>query len=161
MNNINIQLELLLEVLGKKISLMEEIKTLTEDQKRLLENESFDFDTFNKLMNHKQIGIDKIIDLDEGFQITFSNIRSSIEAQPKLYKTKIEQMKEYIKRIGELGITITVQEERNKTKFAEKSIQEKNKVKEFRVNKKNVANYYANINRQQGSDQAHFFDSKK
>ncbi|PKM52714.1 MAG: hypothetical protein CVV02_00845 [Firmicutes bacterium HGW-Firmicutes-7] len=161
MNNINTQLDLLINVTLKKSLYLKDILAYTKEQTDLLEQEEFDLNAFNRFMEKKEVLINQVVEIDDGFQSIYRKVRSVIEAHPELYKEKIQALKQSIITIGDLSVTITVQEERNKMSFMSKSREEKSKVKEFRQSKKTVANYYSNMNKQNNSNTPHFFDSKK
>lgn len=161
MNNVNTQLDLLMDVLQQKVQSLQGILTCTTNQTALLERGEFDFDAFDNLMKEKEVLIDKVIDMDEGFQAIYNKVKGIIEMQPTLYKEKIQTMKQFIIKIGDLSVAITVQEGRNKNQMDLKAKTDKNKGKDFSHNKKIVANYYSNMNKQRLVEQARSFDSKK
>lgn len=161
MSNVNIQVDILIESLEKKSKALEEILNLTNEQTELMEKEGFDFDAFNKIMDEKEIRINKVNELDEGFKNIYEKARLHLEGNKELFKDKISIMKQKIVEIGDLSVAITVQEERNKLQFMNKAKEEKAKVKEFRKSKQTAVNYYSNMNKQKSTEQSHFFDSKK
>lgn len=161
MSNVTTQLDILIDALTKKINYLEDILSYTNEQSVLLDREELDLKAFNNIMNNKQIWIDKIVEIDDGFQEMFDNIKGYLNNNPELYKNQIKLMKEYILKIGEMGVEIRVLESKNKTKFQLITNGKKSKVKEYRNNKNVVSNYHSNINNQNNATQSHFFDSKK
>lgn len=161
MYNVKINLQILIESLVKKIGYMQEINQYTKEQERLLKEEEVNYKQFNNIMQNKQVRIDKIVELDDGFEPAYERVRGALNTQPKLYKEEISKMKELIKEISDLGVEIQVLERRNKMQFDTKTISSKNKVKTYRRNKTAVTNYYDSIKKQNKDDNSYFFDSKK
>jgi Tfp pilus assembly protein PilW len=161
MSGVNVQLNILIDVLNKKVLLLQELFELTKAQGGLLNEEDFRVEVFNELMNQKQERIDQVMNIDDGFKLTYEKIRFQIEGNKELYKEEIQQMKDLIVAVGDLGVAITVQEEKNKNLFSLKSNTEKSKIKDFRKSKQTVANYYNSMNNQKNAERSYFFDSKK
>lgn len=159
MNNVNTQLNLLNDILRKKLRCLRNILAYTSDQSNLLEKD--DLDAFNNLMQPKEDLIMKVSEIDDGFQTIYGNVRGIIDLQPELYKEKIEEMKQAIMEIGDIGIAITVQEGRNKNLIELKVKADKNVAKDFTHSKKTVTNYYANVNKQKNANHLPTIDFKK
>lgn len=154
-------MELLVDTLNKKKQLLTEILKYTNDQKGLLAVEDFDLRGFKNIMSNKQVRIDLLNQLDDGFQATFERVRHVLSQHPDIYRDAIASMKTLIKEVNDLGIAIQVQEERNKRNFEAKSTGMKSEVKSFRAHKSAMKKYQSSYNNQQKADAPHFFDSKK
>lgn len=161
MSEINTEIEILIEVLENKKKLLGELLVQTKKQEELLNDKEFNIDTFNETIEIKEKAINKIISIDEGFQMTFKNIEIHLKGHKANYKDKIEYMKKLIKEIGEKSVEILVLEEKNKIQFTLISNGEKSKMKDFRKSKQTVANYYSSMNNQKNVERSYFFDSKK
>ena len=161
MNEVGIQVNLLLDTLNRKRQLLREIKKYTEDQKVLLSKEDFDMKAFKNVMKNKQVRIDLLAKLDDGFQSTFERVKNVLISQPTIYKDEILEMKNLIKEVSDLGIDVQVQEERNKINFEVKSKGVKSEVKSFRSHKTAMKKYQNSYNSQNKADAPKFFDSKK
>ncbi|PKM94941.1 MAG: hypothetical protein CVU84_08435 [Firmicutes bacterium HGW-Firmicutes-1] len=161
MNNINTQLDLLINIIYKKTLYLQDILAYTKHQSSILEKDELDLEAFHVLVEKKDGFINKAIEIDEGFQAIYVNVRGIIEAHPELYKEKLQTLKQSIVEIGDLGIAITVQESRNKNQFDNIAKMEKSKVKEYSKSKLEVTNYYSSMKKQNNSGTSHFFDSKK
>lgn len=161
MSQIQTNLSILIDALKLKKHYLIEIKEYSEHQAKVLAADEFDEDMFKNIMDNKQIRIDRIVEIDDGFPVSYERVRNALAAQPTLYKEQVNQMQLLIKEIGTLAIEIQVIEQRNKNRFDQVSQNSKTKVKEFRTNKKAATNYYNSLNKQTNSDGSHFFDSKK
>ncbi len=161
MAGINTELDILVEVMEKKEKLLKELLSDTKKQESLLNEEALDMEAFDEIISNKQEKIDQVNTLDDGFKMTYEKIHLQLGADKDLYKDYITAMKEKIVVIGELGVEIMVQEEKNKVKFLIAAKNEKNKMKDFRKSKQTVANYYSNMNNQKNPERSYFFDKKK
>lgn len=161
MSDMVIQMDLMIESLKKKKRLLEEIDGYTKKQADLLSQADLDLKSFNNIMKNKQVRIDKLIQLDEGFAALYERIKTTLKNQPEIYKEAVLTMQQLIKDTTDLGVKIQVQEERNKVNFEQKSKGYKGEVKAFRNHKNAMAKYQKSYNTQQKADDPHFFDSKK
>lgn len=157
MSDVQLQIEILVESLENKRRILEEILVYTKEQAVLLSKETLDLRSFNNIMKNKQIRIEKLLQIDEGFEQLFQRVRGPLNSQSELYKDLILKMKELIKFTTDLGVSIQVQEERNKQQFNRKSSATKSEAKTLRSHK-SVMNKY---NNQKQVGKPHFFDSKK
>jgi len=161
MNEVRVQVDLLVDTLTKKKQLLTEIRKYTVDQKALLAIEDFDLRAFNNIMSNKQVRIDMLAKLDDGFEVAFERVRNVLSTQPDIYREAILSMKSLIKEVSDLGIDIQVQEERNRINFESKSKGLKSEVKSFRTHKSAMKKYQNTYNSQKKAGEPHFFDSKK
>ncbi len=161
MSDIIVQIDLMVESLTKKKQLLSEILNYTKDQTALLAKEELDLRSFNNIMKNKQVRIEKLLQIDQGFESIYERIKVPISSQPEIYKDAILKMKQLIKETADMGIDVQVQEQRNKVQFDSKSQNVKGEVKAFRNHKSAMNTYQNNYNKQQKADQPHFFDSKK
>lgn len=161
MGNVMETLEVMIISLDKKREALLEIFLYTKEQERLLKMEEFDMDGFNNIIKNKQVYIDQINEMDDGFEATFERIKPNIVHSPSLYQDDVNKMKELIKEIGELSISIQVQEERNQQKFNKIGERMRQEVKNYRKSKKTVTNYYNTVNNPTNKDINNLFDSSK
>ncbi len=161
MGEINTQVMLLVDTLKKKKQILEELKKYTDTQKELLLKEDLDTKAFNNIMRNKQVRIDLLNKIDDGFQVTFERVKNILTTQPDIYKDAIVSMKGLIKEVSDLGVEIQVQEERNRLNFEAKSSKSKAEVKKFRNHRTVMKKYRNTYLHQNKVDGPHFFDSKK
>ena len=161
MSEVSINVTLLLDTLKKKEQLLSEIEKYTMEQAKLLAQPELDLRAFNNLMSNKQVRIELLNKIDDGFKVTFDRVKHVLTAQPDLYREAIIEMKRLIQVVNDLGINIRVQEQRNKQNFEAKSKNVKGEVKTYRNHKAAVAKYQNNYAKMKKADEPHFFDSKK
>ena len=161
MSDVFTNLQLLIDALKKKEKNLSELLELTKEQEKLLKEEEFNFQGFENIMRNKQIRIDEVVRMDEGFQPTYERVRSRLQQHSELYKDQIRELQEGIRKVGELGIQVQTLEAKNQAVFMNLSNRLKQDVKGFRTSKKAVTNYYSTYNKQQEAGRDQFFDSKK
>lgn len=161
MSDVRIQVDLLIETLRKKKKLLEEIHTYTEEQRQVLNKDSFNPQEFQNIMTNKQVRIDLLSGLDDGFEATFERVKSTLSHQPVIYNEEIRQMQALIQEVNDIGIEIQVQEERNRRNFEAKIGGVRSEAKSFRSHKTAMKQYRTTYNQKQKPEGPHFFDSKK
>ncbi len=160
-SNVITTLELLVDGLKSKEQNLQDVLRYTKEQSSMLTPQSMDIKTFNNIIRNKQIRINQIQSVDDGFQQECERIQLTVEKNPELYRDYIEQMKAYIKSISDLGVEISVIEHRNNDAFKKVMANMKEDVRSFRTNKKAAVNYYSTYQKQQKTMHNGFFDSKK
>lgn len=107
-------LAVLEESLVKKIEVLGKIRNATFAQKELLEAKTFDLERFDSYVDEKDALIKELDKLDEGFDTLYKRVSSELEGNKDAYKEEIGRLKELIKQITELSMSIEAQESRNR-----------------------------------------------
>lgn len=160
MAEINTTLQLLLDSLEKKKRLMLDVQKLTQEQADALAKDSFDLNTFNNSVSNKQVIIEVINELDEGFGPTFDRIKPVLTGHPELYAIKIKQLQDLIRQISDLAMEIQALEKKNHQQFRTKIKTMKAEVRGFRSGKKVADQYKSQATGQLSDTTQGFFDSK-
>lgn len=108
-------INILVESLQKKVKYLEELKNMSFSQSEYLQGEDPDFERFTEIVNEKDMIIDELDKLDEGFDATYAQIKDELIANKDQYKTQISTLQELIRKVTDLGVEIQAQEARNKT----------------------------------------------
>ena len=156
MNN---SLNVLSESLDMKLDVLSKIKEYTERQKAVFEEEAPDIDEFDKLVDEKDVLVDKLISLDDGFEQLFQEVSAELKVNKDKYSSQIKQMQDKIGRITELSASIQAQESRNKKAIEEYFSRERQGIKQNRVSSKAAYDYYRNMSGM-NIQQPGFLDSK-
>ena len=117
MENIENYLQIMIDSLEKKEVLLDRILEKNRRQYECVKNKSYDdvdWDAFNLLVTEKDIAINRIIEIDEGFEETYNIIKNEVIANKAKYRDKVEVLKELIGRLTDKGVTIQADEERNR-----------------------------------------------
>ncbi len=160
MEDVLLTLEILIKSLEQKKSLLMDIKDYTKRQSQLLLQEELDYDTFNNIIENKQVRIDNILTLDDGFIPTYKRISDTIKENKGLYKEEISKMKKLIVEINDVQVAISMGEERNKKMFSDKIATIKGGAKAYR-NHNDAYKKYQGVEQGAINDESSLFDSKK
>lgn len=147
------------ESLEKKLKIMEETYSLCKLQSDVLESETVDFDRFDQLVDEKDICIDKISKLDEGFELVYQRVQDELLNNKDAYSLEIKRMQELITKITDYGTKIMALEERNKKKVTSALNNERLSIREGRRSVNVAMNYYKGMTGM-GIPESRFMDKK-
>ena len=160
MKNEIIYTQILIETLKKKKTALEHIKEITGRQTGLLAEEKLDVAAFDTLIEEKNVYIETIQELDEGFQMTFDRVREELNANQATFRQEIEQMQDLIKAVMSLSMEIETAEQRNKLAFEQSVSRARNSIRDRRVSSQSVTKYYQNAMGSTGAGSI-YLDKKK
>ena len=153
-------LEMLAASLEKKEQVLEAMLELTGQQEQILAEEELDMEAFDKLLQKKQSYVERLEKLDQGFDQIYQRVREKIQKHPGKYRDRIQEMQGRIGQLTELGVSLEVQERRNKERFEFLVSASRSKIRNYKVSNQAAAQYYKNMaNRFQGD--SYFVDKKK
>ena len=153
-------LELMKDSLVKKEKILMNILELTKEQEKLLNSENFDDEAFDKIITEKSILIEKINNLDEGFELTYKRIEDKIKSEPLRYRESIEKLQGIIRTLVDKGVEVETLERRNQIKFNMNISKSKDKTRNYNLNSNAVTKYYSNMSGNIGEG-TYFVDKKK
>lgn len=153
-------MNVLADSLQRKYSILQSILELTKKQEVLLKEETFDETEFLKTISDKQVFINKMEELDNGFEAIYTRVKSELETNREQYQDEIKKMQQLITQVTELGIDIEALEKRNKVQMDKVLINRKQKIKDLRMNNTVANSYYRNMANHQ-YNQSYFLDRKK
>ena len=130
--------QMMRESLEKKIRILEEIRLLNREQNQILQDDNATPDQFDENIDKKQVLIDQLTGLDNGFQQMYNRVREALNSNRALYADEIRKMQMYIREITDLSATIQAQEKRNKQLAEVKFSNIKSKAKEVRKSQQAV-----------------------
>lgn len=138
--------QMMRESLEKKIRILEEIRLLNREQNQILQDDNATPDQFDENIDKKQVLIDQLTGLDNGFQQMYNRVREALNSNRALYADEIRKMQMYIREITDLSATIQAQEKRNKQLAEVKFSNIKSKAKEVRKSQQAVKFLVAQLN---------------
>ncbi len=86
MDNINTYISVLHGSLRKKLELIKEILGLTKEQNRVLSKEEVDIDSFDRIVSQKELKINEVLSIDNGFQSLYDKISAAVKENPGQYR---------------------------------------------------------------------------
>lgn len=108
-------LDMMEDSLRKKIEIMKQIEVQNGIQKEALETIGGpDEDAFDKSVNIKGELIDKLTELNDGFDSLYEKVGKELDGKKDKYRSQIQRMQDLIRDITDLSNTLEVQESRNK-----------------------------------------------
>ncbi len=138
-------IQIMIESLTKKSELLDKLIRKNEAQHDCVagkEYDEIDWDAFNLLVAEKQLAIDRIVKMDEGFQSLYDRVKEQLNEDKSKYADKIKEIQKLIETVTGQGVKISTGEERNR-KLIEKVLGSKKKEIRQMRNSLKVANSYA------------------
>ena len=120
-----------------------------------------DVETFQNIIDQKGEEIEKLNQMDEGFDTLFRHVEKEITANRMTYKKQILQMQNLINEVSELGIQIQALEHQNSGHFKIYLANQKQSVKKFHTNNRTAASYYQNMANAHKPGNSYFFNETK
>ncbi|TCK93395.1 FlgN protein [Natranaerovirga hydrolytica] len=160
MNDITNYIDMLIESLKQKKDVLIQIKEQNQRQSEITKKEVFKLEEFDNTIKAKDKLIKKISVLDDGFNTIYERIRVELLGNKLKYKNKIEELKKLVSEVAELGISIQVQEEKNRQSITQSFKDKKKEIKKFKNSKASATTYYKNMNNV-SKEQSFFLDKKK
>ena len=149
----------MVESLSKKINILEQLLSYTKEQEALLEEEEWNMEEFQQLLDKKGELIDVLNTMDEGFEQVYERMEEEINGNKEKYTTEILLMQQRIKMITDVSIKLQELEYKNKEKIEAEFSKKRNEIKNFRQSKDSVNKYYRTMSKTQIVDSA-FLDKK-
>ena len=138
-------LEILTDSLKKKSTVLDEIMQYNSDQENLLRQESISLEELDANMELKDGLIQKLVQLDDGFETLYERIKEQLLTQKDQYKAQIGQMQELISQITEKSVSIQAQEARNKGMIENYFARERGQLRQSRQVSKAAYGYYKSM----------------
>ncbi|MCX4350776.1 MAG: flagellar export chaperone FlgN [Lachnospiraceae bacterium] len=138
-------LEILEESLKKKIVVLDEIEDYTTKQESLLRQENVSMEELDANMEQKDELIQKLTDLDEGFETLYERVKEQLSANRDAYKDQIKRLQALITKVTEKSVSVQAKESRNKKLVEDYFTRKKSEIRQGRQASKTVLNYYKSM----------------
>ena len=153
-------LDILEESLCKKLTVLDEIVEYNIAQERLLKQDKVSLDDLDENMNQKDILVQKVTELDEGFESLFDRVREQLQADKELYSEQIRRLQVLIAQVTEKSVSVQAQEARNKKLIEDYFTAEKNQLRQGKKASKAAYGYYKSMSNSNAVP-PQFVDQKK
>lgn len=153
-------IQLLIDSLGKKHEVLNELMQLTTRQQSMIGSEGFDEDEFLATISLKEEALKSLSELDRGFELIYDRIREELKNNSKEYTVQIASLKDLVTEVTDLSVKLQALEKRNRSKLEGQLANKRKAIKNARLSNETVTNYYKTVSGNQ-SNQAHFYDKKK
>ncbi len=152
-------IQILIDTLEKKFNILDEILQITTRQQNLIDEKNFDEDEFMNTISLKEKLINNLSELDHGFELVYEHVREELKENSDIYKSEITSLKELVRKITDLSISLQALEKRNKTNLEAVLSKKRKEIGKARLSNETVANYYKTMTGLQSSN-AYFYDKK-
>lgn len=156
--------QILLESLKRKETLLDKIIQKNISQANCVQDkeyEDIDWDAFNLLVTEKEILIDRINVMDEGFQSVYDKVKVQLEEDKLKYADQIREMQEIIKRLTDKGVEIRAGEERNRKMIEAVMTGRKKVIRQTRNSLKVADSYHQAMTMNYGQENSISVNKKK
>lgn len=153
-------LNILIESLQKKIDVLEEIERISKRQSEIVTVQPVDFEEFDRCVDDKDVCLEQLSRLDEGFETLYGKVGQELEANKQLYAEQIKVCQKLIAVITEKSVSIQALEARNKQSIEDIFRKERRGYGQGKRSMDVARNYYRNMNNTNVIP-PHFMDQKK
>lgn len=153
-------LQLLIQSLEKKITVLDHIVQLNEQQKNLLLQEEVDLDEWNGIIEEKAKSIDQIYFLDEGFEEVYNRVKDMLISRREEFQSEIRTLQGLIGKITDRSVQVQTGEQQNKELAQLQFGRIKKKMRTVRQTSQAVQSYNNSMKKLNFVD-AQFLDKKK
>lgn len=141
----NNYIAILIESLQKKIKVLDEILEKNEEQRIVIEADSFDDEAFDKTIDEKEKLITELRFLDSGFETIYDRVKISLTRDKELYKEEIRQLQDLIRTVTERSASVQTGEQRNDVALKNRLRGERQKVRQSKATVQAVSGYYKSM----------------
>lgn len=139
-------LSVLEDSLKKKLQILDELTDYTTQQQELLKVEELDYEAFDRLVDQKEPLIQKIMELDQGFETVYDRIKEQLLGNKEQYAAQIKALQSLIGELTDKSVKLQTMEQRNKSAVEQQFRKSREKIRQGRQNKQAALNYYKNMN---------------
>lgn len=148
------------ESLEKKLRILKETHSICRQQAQILEDEPMNFETFDRLVDDKDICIEKLDKLDEGFELVYARVSEELKTNRSAYSELIGQMQKLITAITDEATAIRTLEEKNRKTMESVFVRERRELSESKRSVSVATEYYRNMTGV-AVESSQFMDQKK
>ena len=146
--------------LCRKLDILDEIITYNKLQEQLLKKEKLSLEELDANMGQKDTLIQKLTELDEGFESLYTRIKEQLQGNKDIYKEQIRHLQGLISQVTEKSISVQAQEARNKKLVEDYFADERSQLRQGRKSSKAAYGYYKSMSNSNVIP-SQFMDQKK
>ncbi len=139
-------LSVLEDSLRKKLQILDELTVYTTQQQELFQAEELDYAAFDRLVDQKEPLIQKIMELDQGFETVYDRIKDQLIGNKEQYAAQIRTLQSLIGELTDKSVKLQTMEQRNKDAVEQQFRKSREKIRQGRQNHQVALNYYKNMN---------------
>ena len=155
------QLSILQESLTAKRRVLLEIQEYNKKQEAVFTSEEVDISLFDEAIEEKGRLIDRLTQLDDGFDALYQKLAHEIENNRERYADQIRAIQQQIQEITDLGISIQAQEARNKSLVESFFSRERRSIRTSLQNSAKAYSFYKSMSSLNAANNESWYDSKQ
>ncbi len=125
-------LSVLEDSLKKKLQILDELTDYTTQQQELLKVEELDYEAFDRLVDQKEPLIQKIMELDQGFETVYDRIKEQLLGNKEQYAAQIRALQSLIGELTDKSVKLQTMEQRNKSAVEQQFRKSREKIRQGR-----------------------------
>lgn len=153
-------IQILVESLGKKSRLLDDIIRENDVQEDILKQEELNMDALNASTDKISSLVEALEKLDDGFEAVYDRTREELIANKDVYRSEIAQMQKLIGEITDKVVRINAARMRNKMRADQQFKKSREQIGRASSKMKVSKNYYNSMNNLHYVA-PQFYDSKK
>lgn len=156
--------KIMIESLEKKVEILDKIIIKTSAQSELITGKSYDdinWQQFDVLNEEKGTFIERIEELNDGFESLYQNMKNEINGNKEAYAEEIKIMQGLISIITDKSVVIETTEQRNKIEIDRIFSYTKTKIRDTKKSMKVASDYYKTMYGSHLQQDPKYLDSKK
>lgn len=154
-------MSILQESLTEKRQVLLEIQEYNRKQEAVFTAEEVDMSLFDEAIEEKGRLVQKLTQLDEGFEAMYEKLAKELEHNRDKYAGQIRVLKQQIKEITDLGVSIQAQEARNKSLIESYFSRERSNMHRSLQNSAKAYNFYKSMSSLSAAGNKSSYDSKQ
>lgn len=154
-------MSILQESLTAKRQVLLEIQEYNRKQEAVFTAEEVDMSLFDEAIEEKGRLVQKLTRLDEGFEAMYEKLAKELEHNRDKYAGQIRVLKQQIKEITDLGVSIQAQEARNKSLIESYFSRERSNMHRSLQNSAKAYNFYKSMSSLSAAGNQSSYDSKQ
>lgn len=139
------QLDILSESLDRKAEALRRIQDYNAKQELCFSGEDVSLEAFDEAIEEKELLIDEITKLDQGFELLYAGLSRELEGNRDKYADRIRELQKKVQLVTELSVSVQTQEKRNKKLIEEYFARERSQLGKKRKSSKAAYDYYKNM----------------
>ncbi len=139
-------IDIMVESLRKKDRVLDGLIEKCDAQAEVIADNEYgdiNWNQFNVLIADKEVLINRLNELDDGFEALYDRVGEEIKANSGKYAVQIKAIQELIKTVTDKGVTIRAKEERNRANLERVLKPVKKEIRTSKINM-SVINRYQN-----------------
>lgn len=140
-------IDILIKSTKEKRTLLYDLYDLSLQQTEIIKEENVDWDKFTENVDQKDEIVDKINELDKGFETVYQRVREELASNKDKYINEITELKELIKTITEKSVDLQSLELRNKQMIENRFNETRKLIKQSKMGTQAAAEYYQKVNK--------------